>query len=85
MRGTNLLRSQEDGTLRFCANCCKLKAVPIRDCYSILHIDERIEAPEDATIFSTLDDNCGYLQVEVAEEGRDKSDFASQHNVFRSI
>lgn len=42
-------------------------------------MDECIDSLGDATIFATLDGNSGYWQLWVADEVRDKTDFASHH------
>lgn len=76
---------KKDRTLQFCVDYRKLTAVAILDSYHIAHIDEFIDSPRDATIFSTLDGKSGYWQVEVADVDRDKTALASSHGPFRLI
>lgn len=54
------------GTLRFCVDYLKPNAVTIWDLFPIPHIDEYSDSQEDVTIFSTLDGNSRYLQVDLA-------------------
>ena len=74
---------KKDGSLRFCIDYRKLNAVTIRDAYPIPRMDECIDSLADATVFSTLDCNSGYWQVEIPEEERDKTAFVSHHGLFR--
>lgn len=62
---------------RFCMDYSKLNAVTVRDAYLIPRTDEFIDSLWDAQIFSILDANWGYEQVEVAEEDREKTTFTS--------
>lgn len=61
----------------------KLNAVSLRDFYQISPMDECLDPLKDATMFSTLDANRGYWQVEIEEKDRDKTDFASRHGLYR--
>lgn len=57
----------------------------IRDLYPMPCMDECIDLLGDATIYSTLDANSGYWQVEFAEEDHEKTAFMSDHGLFRFI
>lgn len=48
-------------------------------------IEDRIDLIGDATMFSTLHENCRYLQVEITEKDRDESTFTSHHDLLRFI
>ena len=48
-------------------------------------MDECIDSLGDATVFTTLDCNSGYWQVEVAEEDRDKTTSASHCGLYRFV
>lgn len=50
-----------------------------------LNMDECIHSLGNATIFSTLDSNRGYWQVEIADEGRNKAPLTSHHGRFQFI
>lgn len=51
--------------------------------YPVPRIDECIDSLGVTTIFSTLDGNSKYWQVEIAEEDRHKIGFTSREDVFR--
>lgn len=60
---------KKDGTSRICvANCHKLRAVTIWESYPIPCMDDCIDSLSDTTIFSTLDANTRYWEVEIADE-----------------
>ena len=48
-------------------------------------MDECIDSLGDGTVFTTLDCNSGYWQVEIAEEERDKTTFGSHCGLCRFI
>ena len=76
---------KKDGTMRFCVDYRKLYAVTVRDSYPLPRMDECIDSLGDATVFTTLDCNSGYWQVEIAEEDRDKTTFASHCGLYRFL
>ena len=57
----------------------------MRDSYPLPRMDECIDSLGDATVFTTLDCNSGYLQVEIAEEDRNKTSFASHSGLYRFL
>lgn len=69
------------GSLRFCVDCRQLNAVTIGDAYPIPLMDEFINSLGDPQVFSTLDANFGYWQVEIEEADRDNTSFTSQHGL----
>ena len=72
-----------DGTLRFCVDYRRLNAMTIRDSYPIPRMDEFIDSLGDAVIFTTLDCNSGYWQIEMADEDKDKTAFISHSGLYR--
>lgn len=74
---------KKDGTLRFCIDYRRLNAVTIRDSYPIPRMDECIDSLGDAQVFSTLDCNSGYWQIEVETEDRPKTAFVTHHGVYQ--
>lgn len=80
-----VLVPKKDGSLRFCVDYRRLNAVTIRDSYPIPRMDECIDSLGDATVFTTLDCNSGYWQIEVAEEDRDKTTFVSHCGMYRFL
>jgi hypothetical protein len=55
-----VLVPKPDGTMRFCVDYRKLNAMTSRDTYRLPRMDECIYSLGNASIFSTLDCNCGY-------------------------
>ena len=78
-----VLVPKKDGTMWFRVEYRKLNAVTVCDSYSLPRMDECIESLGDATVFTTLDCNSRYWQVEIAEEDRDKTTFASHSGLYR--
>ena len=68
---------KKDGNMQFCVDYWKLNAVTVRYSYPLPRMDECIESLGGATVFTTLDCNSGYWQVETAGEDREKTKFAS--------
>ena len=71
--------------MRFCVGYRKLNAVPVRDSYPLPRMDECIDSLGDATVFTTLDCHSGYWPLEIAEEDRDKTTFASHCGLYRFL
>lgn len=69
--------SKKDCKLRFCVYYRWLSAVTPKDSYPISKMDECIDSLEDARIFTTINSNRAYWQVEVDEPDRDMTTFTS--------
>ena len=80
-----VLIPKKDGSMRFCVDYRRLNAITVRDAYPLPRMDEYIDSLGDATVFTTLDANSGYWQVEMAEEDRDKTTFVSHYGMYRFI
>jgi Reverse transcriptase (RNA-dependent DNA polymerase) len=78
-----VLIPKPDGTLRFCIDYRKLNALTVRDCYPLPRMDDCLDSLGEATIFSTLDANSGYWQLDVADEDKDKTTFTSHRGTYR--
>ena len=78
-----VLVPKPDGSKRFCVDYRKLNALTIRDAYPIPRMDECIDSLGEATIFTTLDANSGYWQIEMAPEDRDKTTFTCHEGIYR--
>ncbi len=74
---------KKDGSLRFCIDYRRLNAATKRDAYPIPRMDECIDSLGDAQIFTLLDANSGYWQIELDEDARDLTAFVSHHGLFR--
>ena len=53
--------------------------------YSLPRMDDSIDFPRDAKVFSTLDCNSGYWQIPVADEDRDRTTFVYQEGAYQYI
>lgn len=67
----------------FCVEYRKLNAVTIRDSYTLPPMDECINNLGGATVFSTLDANSGYCQINIDKHDRDKTVFTSNLGQYR--
>ena len=74
-----------DCGLRFCVDYRELNGVTKRDSYPLRPMDDCIDSLGEAKIFSTLDFNCEYWQIPVAEEDRDKTTFISHVGTYRYL
>ena len=73
---------KKDGSARFCVNYRRLNAVTRKDAYLLPRIDDTLDTLSGSQWFSTLDLLSGYWQVEVAEEDRENTAFATQSGLF---
>jgi hypothetical protein len=78
-----VLIPKPDGSLMFCIDYRKLNEVTIRESYPLPRMDDCLDSLGAATIFTTLDANSGYWQLEVAEEDKDKTSFISHMGTYR--
>jgi dUTPase len=78
-----VLIPKPDGSLRFCIDYRRLNALTVRDSYPLPRMDDCLDSLGAANIFSTLDANSGYWQLNVAEADRDKTSFTSHRGTFR--
>ena len=76
---------KKDGTLRFCVDYRKLNALTVRDSYPIPRMDECIDSLGDAEIFTSLDANSGYWQIEMDAATKDRSAFVSHHGMYQFV
>src|SRR5690606_12675542 len=65
-----VLVKKKDGSIRFCVDFRKLKAVTKKDVYLLPRIDDALDALYGTHYFSSLDLKSGYWQVSVAERDR---------------
>ena len=74
--------AKKDGTMRFGVDYRKLNVFTVRDSYPLPRMEECVNSLRDATVFTTLDCNNGYWQVEISEEDRDKMTFGSHCGLY---
>lgn len=68
-----VLVRKKDNTVRWCIDYRKLNNVTRKDAYPLPRIDTCLDCLSSAKIFSTLDLQSGYWQLEVSEEDRPKN------------
>lgn len=78
-----LLVPKKNRTGHFCMYYCRLKAVKIQDSYFVLRMETSIASLGGASILSTMHDNSGYWQVDIADKDQNKTAFPSDHGIFR--
>ena len=71
-----------DESKRFCVDYRKLNDVTLKDAYPLPRTDASLDQLSGAQWFSCLDLNSGYWQVEVDEQDRQKTAFASRQGLF---
>ena len=70
-----ILVQKNDGGLQFCIDLRKLNNRTIKDVQSFLRIEDSLDCLDGATIFTSLNLQSGYWQVELKEASRSLSAF----------
>ena len=65
-----VLVCKKDGSLQFCIDLRKLNNRTIKDAQSLPRIEDSLDCLDRATIFTSLDLQSGYWQVELTEASR---------------
>ena len=73
---------KKDGSLRFCVDFRKLNEATRKDTYPLPRIDEMLDKLGRSTIFTTLDLQSGYWQIEVEEEDKPKTAFSTGNDLW---
>ena len=65
-----VLVHKKDGSLQFCIDLRKLNNQTIKDAQSLPGIEDSLDCLDGATIFTSLDLQSGYWQVEITEASK---------------
>ena len=65
-----VLVCKKNGSLRFCIDLRKLNNQAIKDAQSLPRIEDSLDCLDGATIFTSLDLQSGYWQVEMTEASK---------------
>lgn len=75
--------AKKDGKLHLGVDYIRLDALGKTDSYPMPRIDDCIDSFGKCTIFSTLDTNRGYWEVEFDDKEKDKPVFTLHHGLCR--
>jgi hypothetical protein len=78
-----VLIPKPDGSIRFCIDYRKLNAVTKNDSYALPRVDDCLDSLGEARYFTTLDANCGYWQIDVNEDHREKTAFTCHQGLYK--
>ena len=73
---------KKDGTERFCVDYRQLNKVTQRDSHPIPHVEDTLDCLHGTSYFSCLDLRSGYWQVEVDDESKPKTAFATHSGLY---
>jgi len=74
-----------DGTVHFCIDYRRLNLMTVKDAYPIPRMEECLDSPGDAGVFSTLDCNAGYWQIPVSEEDKHLTGFSCHSGAWKCV
>ena len=76
---------KKTGDVRVCIDYRKLNERTIKDAYPLPRIDMCLDCLASAKVFSTIDLQSAYMQLEVAEEDRHKTAFITKYGLFEYL
>jgi hypothetical protein len=78
-----VLVKKKYGTSRFCVDYRKLNDITKKDSYPLPCVDTTLDAFSGSNWFSTLDMKCGYWQVDMQKEDREKTAFSPGRGLWQ--
>ena len=73
---------KKDGKMRFCIDFRRVNSITRKDTYPLPRIDEMLDKLSEATIFTTLDLQSGYWQIELEEIDKQKTAFSTGNDLW---
>ena len=77
-----VLVRKKDGSERFCVDYRKLNSITKRDSHPIPNVQDTLNCLHGTSYFSCMDFRSGYWQVEVDDESKSKTAFATHSGLF---
>ena len=77
-----VLVRKKDGSVRRCCDFRRLNDCTIKDAYPLPRIDICLDCLSSAKLFSTMDLQSGYWQIELSEEDRHKTAFTTKYGLW---
>jgi hypothetical protein len=77
-----VLVRKNNGEPCFCVDYRKLNDVTKKDCFPLSRIDDTLDTLAGAKWFSTLNLKCGYWQVEVHPDDKEKTAFSTGQGIW---
>ena len=77
-----VLIKKPDGTDRFCCDLRKVNSVTKKDAYPLPRIADTLDALSGTQFYSSVDLQCGYWQVPLAEESKDRTAFITHAGLY---
>ena len=77
-----VLVRKKDGKVRWCVDYRKLNSVTVKDCFPLPKIEECLDNLAGNTLFSTLDMNSGYWQLNLDEQDKHKTAFITKYGLY---
>ena len=77
-----MLVRKKDGSVRFCVDYRRLNEVTVKDAYPLPRIDMVLDCLSSARLFSTVDLQSGYWQLEMHPKDRHKTAFITKYGLF---
>ena len=77
-----VLVRKKNGDLRFCVYYRQLNAVTSKDVFPLPRIDDILDQLSGKSVFSTLDAQTGYWEIEMHESSREKTAFVTMDSLY---